>query len=132
MDALPLVLNRHQLELMHQQIDHAIATLHNQQRTFGSNDDPQKDQNLEVYGTDSYQEAQTLTQAIADELQSHLEGWSEASETAKPVALALDSYQLKLLRTSLEPEQNQTNGDGQAIKDILEQLPEESPQEDTD
>lgn len=134
MDALPLVLNRTQINLMQEKIHQAIDEL-NQQRqagNFSSDHAEQNERNLLTYGTQEYEEAYQRLENIEHQLRSQLEGWNNAPDATKPVAIDLDSYQIKLLRNSLQQGLKSANGSSQAIEAILEQLPEASPQEDAD
>jgi vacuolar-type H+-ATPase subunit I/STV1 len=136
MDPLPLSLNQQQLQLMHDTVSHAIANLQaaNQTDQFASGDEKQKEHNLLTYGTNDYNEATALIQEIDDQLKSQLKEWNGGSEEAKPVAIALNSYQVKVLRTSIEQElENSNHSDAQhLLSDIIEQLPESSPNEQSD
>jgi tRNA A37 N6-isopentenylltransferase MiaA len=119
MDALPLVLNRHQLSLMHDEINQAIEQLQHQNfSTDGINDE----------------EAYSRLQAVDDQLKSHLQQWDQAPEATKPVPISLDTYQIRMLRSSLEQGINQQGDDQrkQQLEDVIEQLPEYSAQEDAD
>lgn len=132
MDALPLVINRHQLELMHEDMGQAIAQLQDQAEQFASADE----QNLSTYGTKDYSEAHTLVKGIDDEIQGCLVSWEDAPDQPKPVNISLNTYQIGILRHSLHQGMSQrTTGNGSAkalYDDILGQLPEDSPQEDAD
>jgi len=136
MDALPISVNRHQLDLMHNAIERTIKDLENKQKTkqFTSNDETQTEKNLLTYGTDQYDEAFSRVATIEKQLESCLNSWQDNPENTAPVSLKLDSYQLKILRSSLEQEFNQHQDlqDRQRFEDIMEQLPEYSPQEDAD
>ncbi|WP_088893006.1 hypothetical protein [Leptolyngbya ohadii] len=125
MDALPLVLNKQQLELMHNGLNQAIDQLQHQDPSqfSRSNED-----NLTTYGTDDLDEALGRLTAIDDQLQDQIAQWDSDPQAQKPVAIDLDSYQITLLRSSLQPH----NGEQSLVDDILQQLPEDSPQEDAD
>lgn len=132
MDPLPLSINQHQLQLLHKQMNQTIEQLQSAHEAgeFSNGNGPNHEQNLETYGTDNYEEAHALVKAIDDALESHLQSWNESPETAKPVAIALNSYQIKVLRNSIE--RGMHGEAGKALEDVIEQLPEESPQEDAD
>jgi hypothetical protein len=136
MDALPLRLNQHQIKLMHDKVNQVIADLQtkNQANQFASGDDQKKEENILTYGTDNYEEAYALVEAINDQLESHLNKLNDASEVPQPVAISLNSYQLRILRTSLEKDLDNLD-DKQAkhlMENIIEQLPEFSPHEQSD
>ncbi|MBR8840235.1 MAG: hypothetical protein DSM106950_41165 [Stigonema ocellatum SAG 48.90 = DSM 106950] len=136
MDALPLSFNQHQLKLMHEKVNQAIADLQskNQAKQFASGDDKKKEQNILNYGTDNYQEAYDLVQAINDQLESHLKAWNDDPEVPQPVEISLNSYQLRVLRTSIEQEIDNPR-DQQAkhlLENIIEQLPEFSANEQSE
>ena len=119
MDALPLVLNRHQLSLMHDEIGQAIEQI--------------QQQNFSEEGISS-EEAYSRLQAVDEQLKSHLQAWNEAPEAAKPVPISLDTYQIRMLRSSLEQGMNQKKDTElkHQLEDVIEQLPEYSAQEDAD
>lgn len=125
MDPLPLSINQHQLKLMQDCTVQAITALQDKHQSEFSDD--KREQNLLTYGTDQYEEAHALLQAVDDQLTSSLETWNNAPDDSKPVPLDLNSYQIKLLRACLEQKAEQP-----LVEDILEQLPESSPQEDAD
>ncbi len=156
MDPLPLYVNQYQLKLMQNCIDQAIAQLQDARQAgqFASGDD-KREQNVSTYGTSNYEEAYALIQAIKDQLKSHLEAWNSDPNDPKPVPLALNSYQAPLLRTYIVHQMNsfnsskndelQTSSDKQQqygtthpdeiahmFENLIEQLPEFSPQEDSD
>lgn len=135
MDALPISVNRHQLDLMHSAIEQSVANLEKEYKTrqFASND-TRKEENILMYGTNQYDEAFTRTETIENQLRSYLDSWKDDPESVTPVSLTLDSYQLKILRSSLEQEMKQIKNhpDQQRLKDIMQQLPEYSLQEDSD
>lgn len=127
MDALPLVLNKQQLELMHNGLNQAIEQLQHQDPSqFSSH----QEENLTTYGTDDLDEALGRLAAIDDQLQDQIAQWDSDPQAQKPVAIDLDSYQITLLRSSLADQSH--NGDQSLVEDILQQLPEDSPQEDAD
>lgn len=137
MDALPLLVNRYQLELMHNDMDQAIAMLQEKRQTgqFDSDDEQQTEQNLLHYGTTDYEEAHALVQAIDEQIQSQLESWERSPDDSKAVPLSLNSYQVEILRSSVEQGMHRLNGQEdkrQWYESILNQLPEHSPQEDAD
>lgn len=127
MDALPLVLNKQQLELMHNGLNQAIDQLQQQNPSQFSN---QQEQNLNTYGTDDLDEALGRLTAIDDQLQSEISQWDSDANSAKPVAIDLDSYQVTLLRSSLVDQAG--HAEQSLLDDILQQLPEDSPMEDAD
>lgn len=131
MDALPLSLNRTQLELLQESIERKIATLKEQ---FSSNDRSSKEENLLTYGTDDYSEAQERTRAIEEQLKSQLKSWQNSPDDPKPVPLSLDPYQLKVLHMGIEERMNILNDgkDKELLADVIAQLPEFSLQEDAD
>jgi hypothetical protein len=129
MDALPLSLNKEQLELLKQSIEQSIVKLEkSDQAQFSS------EENLLTYGTDDYAEAQKRIQAIREQLTSQLESWDSPSHDALPVPLDLDSYQLKVLQKGIEHQMNTLNDQSQKdlLSDVMKQLPEFSLQEDAD
>lgn len=135
MDALPLSINQHQVKLMHHSISDTIADLQdqNQANQFASGDEQKKEQNLLNYGADNYQDVHALVQEIDDQLKSHLEAWQGAAEDSQPTALSLNAYQVRVLRNSIEHGMNHRNDqEKHLLADILEQLPEFSPQEQSD
>lgn|GEM_PF-1474603 len=145
MDPLPLFVNKHQLELMQNCTEQAIAQLQNQHQAgqFASENEEKQEQNLLTYGTNNYEEAYNLIQGIDKQLKSHIAAWNSEPNGSKPVPLDLNSYQTKLLHTWIEHrlnnvsssknEEPQTStGDKQLLENLLEQLPESSPQEDSD
>ena len=156
-DPLPLSVNQYQLKLMQNCAGQAIAQLQDERQAgqFASGDDKKREQNVLTYGTSNYEEAYTLIQAIEDQLKSHLEAWNSAPNDSKPVPLSLNSYQTKLLRTCIDHQMNnfnsskneelQTSTDkqqqygtthpaevAQMFENLIEQLPESSPHEDSD
>jgi multidrug resistance efflux pump len=133
MDALPLVLNRTQLDILKDQISQAIANLEQKKQNgqFSKNDE-QREQNLLMYGSDEYEKAHARIQAIADQINTQLKNWNGSGDT-KSIELALDSYQLRVLRTYLECNMNQFEQETKQLSEnIMSQLPEESPQENAD
>lgn len=136
MDALPISVNQHQLSLMHNAIERTIADFEKEYKTkqFASSDDKQQEENLLTYGTNQYDEAFTRVETIEKQLESYLNSWKDKPESTNPVSLELDSYQLKILRLSLDQELKQSKDaqDRRRFEDIMEQLPEYSPQEDAD
>lgn len=136
MDALPLLLNQHQLNLMQKFVTDALSDLQHQQETgqFEGNEQ-QKEHNLLTYGTNDYQEAHDRIQSIGQELQSQLKSWDSAPDEAKAVQIPLDSYQLKVIRMQLEHDLKDGNGSNEhqaLLDDLIEQLPEFSAQEHAD
>ena len=144
MDPLPISVNRNQLSLMHHAVGRVIANLEEMHKAgqLSSSDDTQKEKNIQNYGTDQYDEVLTKAKAIEDQLKSQIDAWNNDAEKSHPVSLALDSYQLKMLRSGIEQEcnhsqngeqrQSQSPSQEQLLNDIIEQLPEHSPQEDAD
>lgn len=136
MDALPLSINRDQLELIYQSIEQQMTHLQepHQAQQFSSDDSSKREQNLLTYGTDDYSEAQARIQAISEQLKSHLESWDSSPNEAKPVPLNLDSYQLKVLQMGIEHQMNTLNDQTKKklLSDVMKQLPEFSLQEDAD
>lgn len=136
MDALPISVNQHQLSLMHNAIERTITDLEKQHKVkqFASNDEAQREENLLTYGTNQYDKALTRVETIEEQLKSCLDSWKDKPDNITSVSLSLDSYQLKILRSSLEQEIEQLKDvqDRQRFEDIMEQLPEYSPQEDAD
>ncbi|MBF2048607.1 MAG: hypothetical protein IGS54_14820 [Elainella sp. C42_A2020_010] len=141
MDALPLVVNQQQLKLMQQAANQAIADLENQKQAgaFDSNGS-QQEENLLTYGTDDYESARQLVQTIEQELQSKVQAWEETPETNQPVEISFNSYQIGLVRANLkrvmqsheDAQPSADQSETQLLQDLLEQLPEDSPQEDAD
>jgi hypothetical protein len=125
MDALPLVLNKQQLELMHNGLNHLIDSLQSDPSQFGN-----QDEKLTTFGTDDLSEAVERLTAIDNQLQSQISQWDSDPDSQKPVAIDLDSYQVTLLRSSLADHAG--NAEKPLLDDILQQLPEDSPLEDTD
>ncbi len=136
MDALPIMINRYQLDLMQQEIKQAIAKLQAQEQAgkFAADSDRQREEILLTYGTNNYEEAYSLITEINDHFNSHLQTWQDEPETAKAIAVSLNTYQLGVLRNSLEHRLSQANAEPerQLVEDIIEQLPEHSPQENAD
>lgn len=145
MDPLPISINRHQLNLMHTAVDRVIADLQNKHETGvlssgQDSQDTQREQNIANYGTDRYDEALARAQSIAEQIKSQINAWNTDAEKPHPVPLALDSFQLKMLRSGIQQElnssqneeQQQSSQKRQLFEDIIEQLPENSPQEDAD
>lgn len=136
MDALPLSLNREQLELMYQSIEQKMTHLQepHQAQQFSSDDSAKREQNLLTYGTDDYTEAKERIQAIKEQMKSQLDSWESSPDDAKPVPLDLDPYQLKVLQMGIEHQMNSLNDQGQKelLSDVMKQLPEFSMQEDAD
>ena len=136
MDPLPLSINQYQLKLMQDCASQAIAQLQEHQAGFASGDNEKKEQNLLTYGTDDYEEAHTLVQTMDEQLKSHLEKWDRATDESKIVSLPLNSYQIKLLRTCIEHQSHNLssskNDAQQQLENLIAQLPESSPHEDSD
>ncbi|WP_013334565.1 hypothetical protein [Gloeothece verrucosa] len=130
MDALPLVVNREQLELIYQSISQMSANLKNEQFS----DSSKREQNFSTYGTDEYSEASERAKSIEEELKSQLQSWDHAADHSSPIQLSLDSYQLKILRLGIENQMNTLNQPSkkELLSDVIHQLPEESLQEDAD
>lgn len=142
MDALPISVNQKQLSLMHDAVEQMIKDLQTKQNggQFSSSDETQKEHNILTYGTNEYDEVFARAQNIENQLKSHLESWNGRSDDPAAISLELDSYQLKMLRSSLKQmfhgsnneQQTQSGGEKQLFEDVIEQLPEHSPQEDAD
>jgi hypothetical protein len=133
MDALPIVVNREQLNLLQDSINTAISELKDKEQAgqFTSADQSQQQQNRSTYGTDQYEKAFQPLEKIQTQLKSESERWN--GDTTKPVSLPLNSYQIELLRRSLKQQSENANQETkQSLEDLLEQLPESSPQEDAD
>lgn len=136
MDALPILLNQRQLQLMQDGAHQALADLQHKQESGWFNGADHQDQALQTYGTDQYEEAQALIHQIEDQVGQELTSWQ--GDDTQAVGISLNSYQIGLLRSGLEQTKGQINGqaDGEAVKalieDLMEQLPEESPQENAD
>ena len=133
MDPLPLTLNRSQLDLMLSSINQAIEELQNRY-TAGdfSPDSGQQEQNLSIYGASEFPKAKGRLQEVEVQLQTKLNEWDGDPNSPQSVPIALDSYQVQLMRSQLE---HQRNGDGdqtQLVDQIIKQLPENSPNEDSD
>lgn len=129
MDALPLSLNKEQLELLQQSIEQSLVKLEKtDQAQFSS------EENLLTYGTDDYIEAQKRIQAIKEQLESQLKSWDSSSDDPKPVPLDLDPYQLKVLQKGIEHQMNSLNepSEKDLLSDVINQLPEFSMQENAD
>ncbi len=108
MDALPLALNRHQLELLHD----SLAT-----------DD----------GNGESERADDRIARLEECLQSELASWDNSSEEDKVVSLPLDTYQLDALRSGIQHKLETIDaGEKEQLEKVLEQLPEYSPQENAD
>ncbi|MBV8887066.1 MAG: hypothetical protein JO235_24150, partial [Chroococcidiopsidaceae cyanobacterium CP_BM_RX_35] len=110
---------------------------------FASEDDEKQEQNLLTYGTNNYEEAYTLIQEIDEQLKSHIAAWNGEPNGSKPIPLSLNSYQTKLLRAGIEhrlanfnsaknDEPQTSTEDKQLLENLIEQLPESSPQEDSE
>lgn len=160
MDPLTLVVTQEQLKLMRDCAGQAIAELQEGQQSgqFAAEQGDQREQNVLAYGTNNYEEARHLIQGIEDQLRDRLEQWDATSDTAKPIPLSLNSYQIRVLRGAVEHQMDELNQqhlneqklpaseDDQQhapqtatldqtvhlFEDIIGQLPEYSPQEDTD
>jgi hypothetical protein len=131
MDALPLVINQPQLKIMQDEIHQAISKLQDKSGQFDSADQAQ--QNLLTYGTQNYDEAHQLLQTLETQIKSKLAAWNHDPETAKPVEIPLNSYQAQLLYQAIaEKIENSDSKTAELLQDLLEQLPESSPQEHAD
>ena len=133
MDPLPLTVNRSQLDLMLSSINQAIEELQNRY-TAGdfSPDSGQQEQNLSIYGASEFPKAKGRLQEVEVQLQTKLNEWDGDPNSPQSVPIALDSYQVQLMRSQLK---HQRNGDGdqtQLVDQIIKQLPENSPNEDSD
>ena len=132
MDPLPLTINRSQLDLMYDSINQAIEELQNRY-TAGdfSPDSGQQEQNLSIYGASEFPKAKGRLQEVEVQLQTKLNGWDGDPDSAQSVPIALDSYQAQILRSQLEHQRN--GGDSaQLVDEIINQLPENSPNENSD
>lgn len=127
MDALPLVLNKQQLEIMHHGLSQTIDRL---QQKDPSQFSDRQEENLTTFGTDNLDEAVNRLTAIDEQLQSQISGWDSDPKSQKPVAIDLDSYQVTLLRSSLVDHAG--DAEKPLLDDILQQLPADSPMEDAD
>jgi hypothetical protein len=132
MDPLPLSINRSQLDLMHNSISQAIEELQNRHIAGDfAPDSGQQEQNLSIYGATEFPKAKGRLEEVEVQLQTKLNGWDGDPESAQAVPIALDSYQVQILRSQLE---HQRNGDNstQLVDEIINQLPENSPNENSD
>lgn len=136
MDAFPLAVNQQQLKLMQDSLSQEIAALQDkdQANQFASGDGQKKEQNVLTYGTDDYQEVHALAQDIEDQLKSHLDSWQGAPADTQPVSIALNSYQLRVLRDGIEHELGRVDDPDakHQLESVLEQLPELNLQEQSD
>lgn len=107
MDALPLCLNRYQLELLHESIDRTRS------------DSPEADEHIG---------------RLRERLQSELSAWADYPDKNKVVSLPLDSYQLEGLRSGIvqELEILENEREKQQLNQVLAQIPEYSLQENAD
>ncbi len=133
MDPLPLTVNRSQLDLMLNSINQAIEELQNRY-TAGdfSPDSGQQEQNLSIYGASEFPKAKGRLQEVEVQLQTKLNGWSGDSNSPQSVPIALDSYQVQLMRSQLEHHRNGAGDQAQLVDEIINQLPENSPNENSD
>jgi hypothetical protein len=137
MDALPILLNQRQLQIMQDGAHYALSDLQQKQESGWFSSPDHKDDSLQTYGTEQYEEARALVQEIETQVDRELKDWQEA-DGSKAVGISLNSFQIGLLRSGLEQTEGALNGQGDAeevrtlITDLMEQLPEESPQEDAD
>lgn len=133
MDALPLVIDQRQLQLMQNSIDQAISQLQNEHQSGQFSSQDKQEQNLLRYGTNDYEAAHSLVQTVEDQIKSNLENWNGDSNRSTPVSLNLNSYQIQLLRDSVRRQSKSSSQETiQLAEDLLKQLPESSPQEDAD
>ncbi|MEG3439770.1 hypothetical protein V0288_21765 [Pannus brasiliensis CCIBt3594] len=107
MDALPLCLNRYQLQLLNESID----------RTRSNSP-----------GADSH------IACLQESLRSELNSWQDSPDTKKVISLPLDSYQLEGLRSGIfqEMEILENEREKQQLNQVLDQIPEYSLQENSD
>lgn len=133
MDPLPLTVNRSQLDLMLNSINQAIEELQNRY-TIGdfAPDSGQQEQNLSIYGASEFPKAKGRLQEVEVQLQTKLNGWSGDSNSPQSVPIALDSYQVQIMRSQLEHHRNGAGDQTQLVDEIIKQLPENSPNEDSD
>ncbi|MBM0740855.1 hypothetical protein JOY44_04355 [Phormidium sp. CLA17] len=133
MDPLPLTINRSQLDLMHNSINQAIEELKNRNAAGDfSPDSGQQEQNLLTYGASDFPKAQGRLQEVEVQLQTKLNGWSGDPNLTQSVPIALDSYQVQLMRSQLEHHRQGSDDNAQLVDEIINQLPENSPNENSD
>ncbi len=133
MDPLPLTVNRSQIDLMLTSINQAIEELKNRNAAGDfSPDSGQQEQNLLTYGASEFPKAQGRLQKVEVQLQTKLNGWSGDPDSPQSMPIALDSYQLQLMRSQLEHQREGTGVQAQLVDEIINQLPENSPNEDSD
>lgn len=133
MDPLPLTVNRSQLDLMLNSINQATEELQNR-KTAGdfSLDSGQQEQNLAIYGASEFSKAQGRLQEVEVQLQTKLNGWNGDADSPQSVPLSLDSYQLQIIRSQLEHQRHDHSDNTQLVDEIINQLPENSPNENSD
>jgi hypothetical protein len=133
MDPLPLTVNRSQLDLMHNGINQAIEELKNRHIAGDfSPDSGQQEQNLLTYGASEFPKAQDRLQEVEVQLQTKLNGWDGDPSSPQSVPLSLDSYQVHLMRSQLQHQRDDSGDSAHLIDEIIDQLPENSPNEDSD
>lgn len=133
MDALPLSINKEQLELLYQSIEQSMNQLQEPNQGFSAKDRSQQEENLLTYGTDDFTEAQERINAIKEQVKSQLDAWDRSPDEVKPVPLDLDPYQLKVLHKGIQQQMNTLDAPKkELLSDVITQLPESSMQEDSD
>lgn len=133
MDPLPLTINRSQLDLMLNSINQAIQELKNKQAAGDFDPDSgQQEQNLLTYGASEFPKAQGRLQEVEVQLQTKLNGWNGDADSPQSVPLSLDSYQLQIIRSQLEHQRHDDSDNTQLVDEIINQLPENSPNENSD
>lgn len=133
MDPLPLTINRSQLDLMYTSINQAIEELQNRY-TIGdfAPDSGQEEQNLLTYGASEFPQAKGRLQEVEVQLQTKLNDWNGDPNSTQSVPIALDSYQVQIMRSQLEQHRNGSADSLQLVDEIINQLPENSPNENSD
>lgn len=133
MDPLPLTVNRSQLDLMLNSINQATEELQNKKVAGDfSSDSGQQEQNLAIYGATDFSKAQGRLQEVEVQLQTKLNGWDGDPDSAQSVPIALDSYQVQIMRSQLERQRHDDSDNTQLVDEIISQLPENSPHENSD
>lgn len=133
MDPLPLTINRSQLDLMLASVNQALEELKNRNAAGDfSPDGGQQEQNLLTYGASEFPKAQGRLQEVEVQLQTKLNGWSGDPDAPQSVPIALDSYQLQLMRSQLAHQREGAGEQAQLVDEIMNQLPENSPNENSD
>jgi len=133
MDPLPLTVNRSQLDLMLNSINQATEELQNKKIAGDfSSDSGQQEQNLAIYGASEFSKAQGRLQEVEAQLQTKLNGWDGDADSPQSVPIALDSYQVQIMRSQLERQRHDDSDNTQLVDEIINQLPENSPHENSD